>query len=74
VTTAAEALDDERLHALIFVRPARSASPDRGRDGAEAPSLQGLYGLIVAAKTSWETGPFPVHETATTPGSESMPR
>jgi hypothetical protein len=74
VTTAAEALDNERLHGLIFVGRARSASPDWGRDGAAAPPLQGLYGLIVAAKTSCETGPFPVHETATTPGSESMPR
>ena len=31
VTTAAEALDNERLHGLIFVGPGRSSSPDRGR-------------------------------------------
>src|SRR5207244_12586034 len=31
VTSAAEALDNERLHGLIFAEPARSASPDWGR-------------------------------------------
>ena len=36
VTTAAEALDHERLHAHIFLGPHRAASPDRGRGSCEA--------------------------------------
>ena len=74
MTSATEALDHERLHGHIFVEWGWSASPDWGRDGAVAPPLTSSYGLIVAAKTSCESGPFPVQETATSPRSESMPR
>jgi hypothetical protein len=38
MTTAAEALNDERIHGLIFVGWGRSASPDRGR-GPHGPLL-----------------------------------
>jgi hypothetical protein len=34
VTTAAEALDHERIHVLILSSRGRSASPDRGRSAS----------------------------------------
>lgn len=63
VTAAAEALDHEWLHRPIVLGRGTEASPGR---------VIG-QGLSVAAHASWESGPLPVHASATRPAVESMP-
>ena len=61
MTSAAEALDNERLHGLIFAEPARSASPDwgrgalrpLGRDAPEAYRVRG-GGIVVPAHATFD--------------------
>ena len=63
VTTAAEALDHECLHGPIVLGRGTRASP-----GRVIPQ-----GATVVAQASWESGPFPVHASATRPAVESIP-
>src|SRR5512133_1329365 len=64
VASAAEALDDERLHGPIV--------PGRGTRASPGRVIR--QGLTVAAQASWESGPLPAQARATRPAVESIPR
>lgn len=77
MTTAAEALDHERLHAHNLPPIGAHGVPrpgDQRRGQPEAAPSVLAQGLTVAAQASCESGPFPVQATATRLPVESIPR